>query len=396
MNGPENLIDVPVNSAPLPQVKNHTAFPSQYYQMLDVTDQVFHVVVCRQTFNLRKIDNEGCLVLADEQSPLVASDQFYGDLNVSSIIQESDFAPYKPKCDILFAYAYGYVPGGEASPRWPVAVHIDAWQKQIAVTGQRKLRRTDTGSLQLTEPEAATQIPICYEKAYGGTNPWPVEDPDPEQSHSEPRNPIGCGYLNEQWLEQCQLNDFPAPQLEAFERPYTANTPDYPVIGLGALGRHWLPRLTKAGTYDEAWKAQRWPYLPLDFDFGYWNCAPDDQQIDYPQGGEIVTLINLNPQSPTVNFRLPKFTVKLLLHLEAGIPLFKDMNVDTLLFDMKNFQLIVVQRALISASAGVDSLEIGTWDIEAARAANAQIQERQLESGQSQEPIQVPGATDGR
>ncbi|NOU22006.1 MAG: hypothetical protein HOO93_09480, partial [Methyloglobulus sp.] len=82
--------------------------------------------------------------------------------------------------------------------------------------------------------------------------------------------------------------------------------------------------------------------------------------------------------------------------LEAGIPLFKDMNVDTLLFDMKNFQLIVVQRALISASAGVDSLEIGTWDIEAARAANAQIQERQLESRQSQEPIQVPGATDGR
>ena len=38
---------------------------------------------------------------------------------------------------------------------------------------------------------------------------------------------------------------------------------------------------------------------------------------------------------------------------------------------MKNLQLIVVQRAQIAAQSGVDMIEVGTWDIEAARAANA-------------------------
>ncbi|MEQ1636222.1 MAG: DUF2169 domain-containing protein [Methylococcales bacterium] len=391
MNGPENLIDIPVNSAPLPQVENHTAFPSQYYQMLDVSDQVFHVIVCRQTFNLRKIDSEGCLVLADEQTPLVTGDQFYRDINNSSIIQESDFSPYKPKCDILFAYAYAHAPGGKACPRWPVAVQIGAWQKQFTVTGPRKIQLDDSGLWHLTEPEAITQMPICYEKAYGGTCQWPLDNPDPEQIYAEQRNPIGCGYLNPEWLEKAQLNSFPASQIEAFDQAFVANDFDYPVVGLGAIGRWWLPRRSKAGTYDDIWKKTRWPHLPFDFDFSYWNSAPEDQQIDYPKGGETVTLINLHPNS-RVQFRLPHFNVKLLLHLDAGIPLFKPMSVDTLVFDLKNLQLIVVQRALIAASAGVDSLEIGTWDIAAARAANDQI----LAQQRQQSPEQQTGASDGR
>jgi len=161
-----------------------------------------------------------------------------------------------------------------------------------------------------------------------------------------------------------------APQIEALDQAFSVQAKDYPVIGLGAIGRWWLPRRTQAGTYDQEWKRQRWPRLPMDFEFDYWNCAPKDQQIDYPKGGETVILTHLH-QSPEVRFRLPKFPVKLLLHLDVGVPLFKAMPADTLIFDMKNLQLIVVQRAQIAAQAGVDKIEIGTWDIEAARAANA-------------------------
>ena len=56
-----------------------------------------------------------------------------------------------------------------------------------------------------------------------------------------------------------------------------AQAGDYPVVGLGAVGRWWQPRLALAGTYDDSWKQTRWPGLPEDFDFGYWNCAPEDQ-----------------------------------------------------------------------------------------------------------------------
>jgi len=42
-------------------------------------------------------------------------------------------------------------------------------------------------------------------------------------------------------------------------------------------------------------------------------------------------------------------------------------------FDMQTLQLIVVQRGLVAARAGVGRIELGTWDIAAARAANANI-----------------------
>jgi len=370
MNGPENLIDVPVSTAPLPKVQNHTRFPSQYYQMLDVSDQVFHVVVCRQTFNLRQVDNDGCVVLADEQTPLVASDKFYRQINLSSIIQESDYAPYKPKCDVLFTYCYAHAPQEQPSRRWPVAVSIGEWQKRFQVTGPRLITRSNASDWQLTEPEPVLKVPICYEKAYGGSFQWPTDSQEPEFIHREECNPIGSGYLDEQWLEKSQANELSAPQIEALDQAFSVQAKDYPVIGLGAIGRWWLPRRTQAGTYDQEWKRQRWPRLPMDFEFDYWNCAPKDQQIDYPKGGETVILTHLH-QSPEVRFRLPKFPVKLLLHLDVGVPLFKAMPADTLIFDMKNLQLIVVQRAQIAAQAGVDKIEIGTWDIEAARAANA-------------------------
>ena len=145
------------------------------------------------------------------------------------------------------------------------------------------------------------------------------------------------------------------------------------MVGLGAVGRWWQPRLALAGTYDDSWKQTRWPGLPEDFDFGYWNCAPEDQQIDYPGGGERVVLAGLHPNGE-VRFRLPRPDLKLLLHLDVGVPLFKPLVTDTLIFDFQAYELGVVQRAVVAAAAGVELMELGTWDIEAARRANAAAQ----------------------
>ena len=130
---------------------------------------------------------------------------------------------------------------------------------------------------------------------------------------------------------KAKLSSFPAPQIEAYEEPFTQahaekaatsaasnlNNPNaelfYPVVGLGAVGRWWvLPRRSKAGSCDELWKQTRWPKLPKDFDFGYWNAAPEDQQFDYLQGGEKVMLVNLIDPEHTADksgslwFKLPK------------------------------------------------------------------------------------------
>ena len=59
----------------------------------------------RQTFTQNE---QGLLILVDEQDPLCLNDQLVdpNDL-MSGIIEESDIAHYKPKCDIIVkGYAY--------------------------------------------------------------------------------------------------------------------------------------------------------------------------------------------------------------------------------------------------------------------------------------------------
>jgi len=377
VNGPDNLIDSPIKPAPLPEVRNHTAFPSQYFQMVDVAGQIFHVMVSRLTYTLRKVDAEGCLVLADAQHPLVAADQFYGEPNLSSVLQESDYAPFKPRCDLIFNHAVAHAPNGEPKKSWTVGIKVGEWVKRLAVTGPRQLVR-EGGGWRLGEPELVVSIPIRYELAWGGTCVWPPPQPDvpdaePQILAREVRNPIGYGFIDSAWDAHAQPAHRPAPQIESFGRLFDPKPGDYPVVGLGAVGRWWQPRLALAGTYDEHWKQARWPGLPEDFDFGYWNCAPEDQQIDYPQGGETVVLAGLHPGGE-VRFRLPRPALKLLLHLDVGVPLFKPLLTDTLIFDFQAYELSIVQRAVIGAAAGVERMELGTWDIEAARRANAAIQ----------------------
>ena len=59
MNGPDLLLPAPVQAAPLPEVRNHTPYPSQYFQMMDVGDEVFHVIASRITYDLTRLDEQG-------------------------------------------------------------------------------------------------------------------------------------------------------------------------------------------------------------------------------------------------------------------------------------------------------------------------------------------------
>lgn len=361
MNGPDNLLDPPIESAPLPEVRNHTRHPSQYYQAMDAADQVFHVMASRLTYDMRRADGDGLLLLADEQRPLVEADRYAGPVNRASLIEESDYAPYKPRCDILFAHAVAHAPEGKAAARWAVGVRVGDWQKRFAVTGPRRMRRTRLG-WKLGPPEAVTQVPICYERAWGGTCQWPreVDEDDAQLLARVEANPIGCGFADPAWLQKSKAANIDAPQIEVFGRPFddaAANAQRYPVVGLGAIGRWWSPRAELAGTYDEVWKRERWPRLPRDFDFRYWNGAPEDQQIGYPAGGEQVVLIGLH-EGGEVRFRLPRPHINAALRLHAGPVLTLPMRLDTLIFDLAALELACVYRLTVTADAGVRVFEL--------------------------------------
>ena len=139
MSGPEYVLESPAEPAKIPEVRNHTPFPSQYFQMMDTNDKVFHVLVSRLTFDLLSPDSNGAPQLSQTQHPLVRADEFYQQPNTSATIQESDFAPYKPRCDILFAHATAYAPNEKPLERWPVGVRIGDWSKKISVCGPRRI-----------------------------------------------------------------------------------------------------------------------------------------------------------------------------------------------------------------------------------------------------------------
>lgn len=363
MSGPEYVLESPVEPAKLPEVRNHTQFPSQYFQMMDTNDKVFHVLVSRLTFDLLSPDSKGAPQLSQTQHPLVRADEFYQQPNTSATIQESDFAPYKPRCDILFAHATAYAPNEKPLERWPIGIRIGDWSKKISVCGPRRIVPAALG-WKLQAPKPAIQVPLRYELAFGGTLQWPetvAKDEEPEILIRHPANPIGCGLLNAAWLKKARPHEMRAPQMEVFGQPFGEthlHKNDYPVIGLGAIGRWWSPRIQLAGSYDRQWQETRWPNLPRDFDSAYWNCAPADQQIDYPQGGEEVVLAGLTPGGGSFRTRIPAPHPHALARLHAGPILPRRMNLDTLIFDMHAMTLTCVHRMVIAADAEVRVLEI--------------------------------------
>lgn len=363
MNGPDLLLSPPVQAAPLPEVRNHTPLPSQYFQMMDGSDEVYHVIATRLTYDLRRLGPDGSPELAQVQAPLIEADRFYGDPTTTSCIQEGDFAPYKPRCDVLLAHAIAHAPEGKPQRRWPVGLRMGQWQKVLAVTGARYVERSLLG-WKVTEPDKATEVPLRWERAYGGTCQWPMPPRDgqqPEIWSPYEANPIGVGWVDKAWLKKAQVADVDAPQIEVFGLPFdteAANRMRYDSVGVGPLGKWWQPRRQQAGTHDQAWKENRWPRLPLDFDFGYWNAAPADQQIEYPKGGEDVVLAGLLPGGQALRCRLPRQHPFVRLRLHAGPILPKAMNLDTLVFDMKAMTLSCVHRIQVAARADVRVLEI--------------------------------------
>ena len=417
----DTTVPLPFKLPPLPETINHTPWPAQNFLHVDPAGDVFHVMVCRTTYNLRgtRTNDDGfmqpILLPPGEQPALVAQDQYRGEINSSSVLQESDFAPYKPLCDVVLANAAACAPRNEPATRWAVGLRFGtAISKVLHVTGPRHYQRaiTGLGTLQLSEPEPTLRVPLCYELAYGGPNVVPAYV-QAEQQNVAPEqlklpafytpNPIGTGRWGGKdtraWIDtqrehmrkslaqapdardpagiltdnfDAQLR-YRAPQIEPHDQRFGSDDKDFPAVGYGPLSRWWQPRHKLAGTHDEKWKQTQWPKSPKDHDYRYWNFAPEDQQIPYPEGGEKITLANLTPalpspsgepssQSQLVYIELPKQPLKVLVRMQAGPLLILPMHIDTVVIDFANSSLSMVRRALIPADLEVRKLELGTWD----------------------------------
>jgi hypothetical protein len=329
---------------------NHTPFQSLPFSALDVQDREFHVIVLRGTFYIYPDEK---LCLASKHEPLVLTDQYCGELNKSSVVMESDLAPFKPQTDVLVS-ATAHAPGGKLSGRWQAGIRIGDHTKMVEVTGPRSWQKDSSGQWALSAPQLITSLPLHYEYAYGGTISDDQDRSDRPISCYE-QNPIGIGHYPD-W-KQNESEKLPAPQIESVADPICELGKSYIPQGFGPIGRPWLPRRLRAGTFDDAWLENRWPYLPKDFDFSYYNCAHPDLTLPWLNGDEQIELLNLTPDG-TISFQLPALDVSAIIYFEDGTVKEISANLDTLIIDAHELKANLVWRLNVPSEPVVDRIEM--------------------------------------
>ena len=317
---------------------NATRMKAAYAMGMKPDGRELLVVVVKGTFTIPS-GFEGPPKLADVQEDFVMADRFSGDPGHSAPVCESDFAPIKPRCDVLLNGS-AHAPGGKPVSRVQVGLRVGSLTKTFEVVGDRVWRR-DLLSVAPTSPVPFVEMPISYDRAFGGTD---TSHEDPRRHDAWMENPVGCGFHVNHAKEA--IDGEPLPNTEEVGVAVTDPKGKYRPMSFGPIGRGWRPRARYAGTYDQAWIDDVFPFLPADFDERYFQSAPEDQQLDMLHGGEEVVLINLTPRGRT-SFKLPTVRVPITFYLRDHTEREMQAVNDTLLIEPDAGRIIMLWRTAL-------------------------------------------------
>ena len=271
------------------ELVNRTPFEAERTWIVDRDGRKHYAVVVKATFDIKP---DGSTEVAEEQVEVKAAPEFNGEDHVSSPLYEMDLVHAKPGTDV-YVNGSAFAPDGQPVESLTVGLQIADRQKALLVTGDRHYTR-DMTSVEPSPPLPFVEMPVVYERAYGG---FDDENPDPMKQKLFEPNPVGMGVA----VSSTSLIGKPAPNISV-----PGKAEDAQAAGFGAIGPYWAPRRKFAGTYDGKWIEERKPLLPLDYDPRFAMCAPADQQFTpHLRGGEPIGIVNMNP-SGAVRFKLPK------------------------------------------------------------------------------------------
>lgn len=309
------------------ELLNTSGFAAAYTMGMDKSGRESLVVVAKGTFSLPLGDEEPELLA--QQPPLVEADVFSGEPGFSAALYESEFAPHKPRCDVLLNGS-AYAPTGQSATSVLVGLKLlssqgVAIEKVFEVVGDRYwYTGMGYGS---TPAEPFTKQVISYDVAFGGTDDF---HPDENKRNAFMRNTVGRGYHH--YLDSELLDNTPLPNTQERGKSISSPAGDYVPMSYGVISRSSTDRVKHAGTYDQEWIDNTFPFLPSDFDERYFQSAPLDQQCDFLKGGEIVQLLNLTPSGRAV-FKIPTVEVPVVFFKKRGEDLITHAVADTLLIE---------------------------------------------------------------
>ena len=257
-------------------------------------------VVCKATFDLIP----GEMRLASQQDPIHERDQRWEDDPTRSVHAPGDLAPFKPRADVTLV-GTAYAPQGKALRSLTARLVCGTIDKAIAVYGDRPRPAHP-------EPASFTRMPLRYERAVGG----------PGTS-----NPVGTPER--------------APNLEPPRRGDGTVQP----IGFGPIAPEWPERIALLRQY-AGWSPEE-PF-PEDFDGGYFNVAPADQQIPSLRNDQPIHLENLHPDHARLSTRLPGLHPQAFVERSGASQQELEMRPDAIWIDTDRARCTVTWRAQIA------------------------------------------------
>lgn len=319
------------------ELLNATKMVAGYAPGLRPDGRELLVVVVKGTFDLPK--NGETAKLAAEQLPLVEADQFSGEPGFSAPLYESDYAPVKPFCDVI-VNGSAYAPGGKPASKVGVGVKVGRVAKAFNVVGDRVWESGSAGiGTSFAKPFSKKEI--NYNVAFGGTDRFSKDEAEHDAFMP---NPSGIGYRK--GLTSGPIDGTPVPNTEERKEPVRSPIGDYRPMSFGPVARGWQSRAKFAGTYDDDWLENVFPFLPADFDDRYFQCAPEDQQTEHMKGGEEVTLVNLTPDGHRV-FQVPRIDIPVVFFYLDDEQVKATPVVDSLYIEPDEERFIVVWRTHI-------------------------------------------------
>lgn len=276
------------------------------------------ILIVKGTFDL--VDGEPARVAEDQELPC---GEVPFDDAPECVRYPGDLAFFKPRCDVLLAGNAHPPTSGPAIARVQVVLGR-ALDFAIAVVGDRRWVRGAP-----SEPARMQKIPLRPDLAYGG--------------EGDEANPLGRG--------RSTKDGDPLPNLERIDRLIRSTRDAPPPALVTPIPATWRARMRFAGTYGDGWAKTRAPYFPIDFDWRFFNAAPEELQIPYPRGDESYTLSGVFPDRPAFSGKLPGIRVRAFAQPCARpdelveVP----MNLDTVFFDPEARKLVLVWRGATRA-----------------------------------------------
>ncbi len=314
------------------EIRNSTPFPSAIFPWLDADGVEHAAVVVKATYRI--VAGSGPVV-AERQAPVLCANEHLGDPAESSILRASDAGPPKPGTDVALV-GNAYPPSGRAL-EMDVALSVGALRKVVHVVGERRWFRS-VGSWQISTPVPFEQMPLVFERAFGGAD---RSNPDPSKHEIELRNPVGRGFAGAGTKDR--LDEILLPNLEDPRDRVTKWNSRPPPAAFGFVAPHWMPRRRLAGTYDERWRKERFPLVPLDFDPAFHNAAtPGLVSVPRLRGGEPVSVVGAS-RAGALAFLLPApeliVTARIAGREESCAPL-----LDTVLVEPDEERIVLTWR----------------------------------------------------